>query len=115
MRKGYETFECLLYDTLPIMKEGFVGVRSVVNTIIERIEERESGVEDLARRDTLESLGSFVDGEVDKVSRKARKTAADNAKLKAFETVASHIEKELDKIEEKEAARRRRAKRVEVE
>ena len=115
MRKGRDTLQSLLYDSLPIMKEGFIGVRSVVNTIIERIEEKERGAEDLARRDTLESLGSFVHDEIDKVARKARKTAADNAKVKAFETVRSHIEDELGKIEEKEAVRKRKAKKVEVE
>ena len=92
-------------EVLPLVKDGFVILRSILDVMIDRIEEAEKGREDGIRQDIYSSIIDALEAEVENIEKDG--DGASRSKIEALETVISVLMKES---EEMDAAARKKDK-----
>jgi hypothetical protein len=94
-------------DLIPLIKNGFVILRSILDVLIEKIEEIEkSGHVDI-RKDTYASIIDALEAELENV-HKERDTPTREAKIEVLQVVISILAREMEDLNNKRRKKKKR-------
>ncbi len=99
----------LAREALPLIKDGFVILRSILDVMIDRIEEAEKGREADVRMDIYSSIIEALEAEVENLEKDGDE--ASRSKVEALETVISVLMKESKELETTTRKKDRRSRR----
>lgn len=105
----------LLQDFIPLVKNGFIILRSILDVLIEKIEEAEHNHRTDIRKETYASIIDALEAEIETVREREEGTRAAKARISAIEAVISVLLREMDNLDAEERRRSKRAHRVKVE
>lgn len=101
------TGDGFIQEFLPLVKNGFVILRSILDILIDRIEEAEQERRVDIRKETYESIVDALEAEVENVRNKEADTPMGDTKIEVLEAVISVLLNEMEELE----ARGRKGKR----
>jgi hypothetical protein len=104
-----------VHDLLPLVKDGFVILRSILDVMIERIEEAEMSREIDIRQDIYSSIIEALETEVENIEAGEAETEAARAKLEVLEAVISALMKEAEELETKSRKKSKRPHKVKID
>jgi len=114
-QKPKPTGDGFVRDLLPLVKDGFVILRSILDVIIERIEEAELSREIDIRQDIYSSIIDALEAEVENIEAGESETEAAHAKLEVLEAVISALMKEAEELETKSRKKSKRPHKVKID
>ena len=94
-----------IQELLPSLKNGVLFLRSVLDILIERIEEVEKGRQVDVREETYSSIRSALEAESKKVRTKEVDPAIRTAKIEVLETVIDILARQMETSDKKRRAR----------
>jgi hypothetical protein len=97
-------------EALPLVKDGFVILRSILDVMIDRIEEAERGREDNTRKEIYSSIIDALEAEVENIEKDGDDDIS-RSKIEALETVISVLMKESEELEAAARKKEKRSKR----
>ena len=101
-------------EVLPMVKDGFVILRSILDVMIDRIEEMEHGREADIRKDIYSSIIDALEAEVEN-TEKVDPDDASRARIEALEAVISVLMKESEEMDARAKKKSRRPKKVKID
>ena len=105
-----------IQDIIPLIKGGFVILRSILDVLIERIEEAEQSRDVDVRQDIYSTIIDALESEIEKVETEEGETSAARAKIEALEAVISVLMNEMDQLDaKKKQKKKQRPKKVKIE
>ena len=104
-----------VHDLLPLVKDGFVILRSILDVMIERIEEAEMSKEIDIRQDIYSSIIEALEAEVENIEMGESETEASHAKLEVLEAVISALMKEAEELEARSRKKSKRPQKVKID
>ncbi len=104
----------IVQDILPLVKNGFVVLRSVLDILIDRIEEMEANRDIDVRRDIYASIIDALEAEIENTQKDEADTAA-ATKIEALEAVISVLKKESDELKTKSRKKGKRPHKVKID
>ena len=104
-----------VHDLLPLVKDGFVILRSILDVMIERIEEAEMNKEIDVRKDIYSSIIDALEAEVENIEAGESETETSHAKLEVLEAVISALTKETEELEAKSRKKSKRPHKVKID
>lgn len=102
-------------DVLPLVKDGFVILRTILDALIERIEEAEKSREIDVRKDIYSSIIDALEAEVESIEKNEPGTAAARAKIEVLEAVISALLKESEELDAKARKKSKRPQKVKID
>ncbi len=102
-------------DVLPLVKDGFVILRSILDALIERIEEAEKCRDIDVRKDIYSSIIDALEAEVESIEKDESDTASSRAKIEVLEAVISALLKESEELDAKARKKGKRPKKVKID
>ena len=81
-------------DVVPVMRDGLVVLRTLVDLAIQRLDEIEEGRTAHARRETYETILGVLDEEIERLAAEPSSDAVD-AQLDALRSIRNVIERQL--------------------
>jgi hypothetical protein len=102
-------------DVLPLVKDGFVILRSILDVMIERIEEAELSREIDVRTEIYSSIIDALEAEVENIEAGESETETSRAKLEVLEAVISALTKETEELETKSRRKSKRPHKVKID
>ncbi|UCD58069.1 MAG: hypothetical protein JSV16_02850 [Candidatus Hydrogenedentota bacterium] len=113
--KTPETGDGFVQELIPLIKNGFVILRSILDILIERIEEAEKSRQIDIRKDTYESIVEALEDEIETVRKKEAGTRVAEAKIEALEAVISVLLRKMEELDDKGRKKEKRPKKVKIE
>jgi len=105
-----------IQDIIPLIKGGFVILRSILDILIDRIEEAEQSRDIDVRQDIYSTIIDALESEVEKVESEEGDTPSARTKIEALETVISVLMKETEQLDaKKKQKKKQRPKKVKIE
>ena len=86
-------------DILPLVKNGFVILRSILDSLIERIEEAEENRQTDIRKDTYLSIVDALEAEIKSVRNEESDAPGAEAKIEVLEAIISVLLREMEELE----------------
>lgn len=102
-------------DLLPLVKDGFVILRSILDAMIERIEEAEKTRDIDVRMDIYSSITEVLEAEIENVEKEDPDAPTSRAKIEVLEAVISTLAKESKELESKKRKKTKRPKKVTID
>jgi hypothetical protein len=96
-----------VHELLPLLKNGFMILRSILDVLIEKFEEAEKNRQVDIRRETYESIIDALESEVEGLRGKET-DSLDQAKVEVIEAIISVLLKEMEQFESGRRAGRAR-------
>ncbi len=104
-----------IQDIIPLIKSGFVILRSILDVLIERIEEAEQSRDIDVRQDIYSSIIDALETEIENVTSEEGDTPAAKAKIEALEAVISVLMNEMDQLDAKKRKKKKRPQKIKIE
>ncbi len=104
-----------IQDLLPLVKNGFVILRSILDILIERIEEAEKERQVDIRKETYASIVDALEAEVENVRSKEADTPLGDTKIEVLEAVISVLLSEMEELEARGRKKGKRPHKVKIE
>lgn len=108
------TRDGLLHEFFPLLKNGFVILRSLLDILIEMMEETEAKREADIRRDIYESMIEELETEIE-TARNGDDDHTAETTVEALEQMVSVLLRRLEELDSVEEPRRRRPQKVNIE
>ena len=102
-------------DLLPLLRSGFEILRSILDVLIERIEEAEHSRDLDVRKDIYSSIIDALEAEIENIQKKGAETPAARAKTEVLEAVISALMKETEELDAQKAKKGRRPQKVKID
>ena len=112
--KSTATGDGFVQDILPLVRGGFVVLRSILDILIDRIEEMEASRDIDVRRDIYASIIEALEAEIENTEKDEADTAA-AMKIEALEAVISVLKKESDELKTKTRKKGKRPHKVKID
>jgi hypothetical protein len=104
-----------LQDLLPLMKNGLVIFRSILDILIDRIEEMEESKQINVRRDIYASIIDALQTEIQNVRQSEADAEAVKIRIEALDAIISVLLHELDELDKKSKKGGKRPKKVKID
>jgi hypothetical protein len=106
-----------VHDLMPLIKSGFVILRSILDVLIDRIEEAEQTRDIDVRQDIYSSIVDALEDELENIQAEGEYTAAAKAKIEALEAVIAVLTNEMDQLDakKKQKKKKKRPQKVKIE
>ena len=104
------TGDGIVQEVLPLIKDGLVIFRSILDTMIDRIEEVEMGRDTDARGETYSSIIDVIEAEIENIEKGGPETATSRAKIEALEAAIAALLDESEKMEAEAEAKKKKKK-----
>jgi hypothetical protein len=95
-----------IQDVIPLIKNGFVILRSILDVLIEKIDEIEKDTRLDIRKDTYTSIIDVLEAELENALGEVE-TPIRNAKIEVLETIISVLLREMEELDKKQRKKRR--------
>jgi uncharacterized membrane protein YukC len=105
------TGDGIVKEVLPLIKDGLVIFRSILDTMIDRIEEVEMGRDTDARGEIYSSIIDVIEAEIENIEKSGPETATSRAKIEALEAAIAALLDESDKMEAEAEEKKKKGKR----
>ena len=104
-------------EVLPLIKDGLVIFRSILDSLIERIEEAEKERDADVRKDIYSSIIDALEAEMKNIEKDEPEAQASRAKVEVIEAIISALMKESEQLEKesKKKKKSRRARKVKID
>ena len=109
------TGDGLIPELIPLIKNGFVILRSILDVLIERIEEAEQSREVDVRKDIYGSIIDALETEIENIRKKETEIPTADAKVEVLEAVISVLLRELEDLDAQSRKKSKRPKKVKIE
>ncbi len=113
--KGNITGDGFIQELIPLIKNGFVILRSILDILIERIEEAEESREVDVRKDIYGSIIDALETEIENVREKEAEIPTADAKIEVLEAVISVLLRELEDLDAQARKKSKRPQKVKIE
>jgi len=113
--KGHIIGDGFVQDLLPLVKNGFVIMRSILDILIERIEEAEKNKEADVRREIYSSIIEALETEIDNIQKQEGSTPMSEGKIEVIEAVISVLLKEVEALEKQQSKKSKRPQKVKID
>ncbi len=100
-------------EVLPLVKDGFIIFRSILDVMIDRIEEVEHGREAGIRKDIYSSIIDALEAEVENLENDGDEIS--RTKIEALEAVISVLMKESEELDAAARKKDRRPRKVKID
>lgn len=97
--KSPATGDGFVQDILPLVKNGFVIIRSILDMLIERIEEAEENRQIDIRKETYLSIIDALEAEIENVRRKEAADPGVETRIEALEAIISVLVREMEEMD----------------
>jgi malate synthase len=104
-----------IQDVLPLIKNGFVILRSILDILIDRIEEAEKDRDIDVRKDIYASIIDALEAEVESIHKDEADAASAAAKIEVLEAVISVLITETEELDAKARKKGKRPKKVKID
>ena len=104
-----------VHELVPLMKSGFVILRSILDVLIDRIEEAEQSRQADVRKDIYGSIIDALETEIENIQTEEGDTPTGRAKMEALEAIISVLLREMEEIDAKKRKKGKRPKKVKIE
>jgi len=104
-----------IHELLPLAKNGFVILRSILDILIDRIEEAEMSREIDVRKDIYASIIDALEAEIENIQKDESETPTAAAKVEVLEAVVSVLLKESEELKAKTKKKSKRPKKVKID
>ncbi|RJP73537.1 MAG: hypothetical protein C4532_04295 [Candidatus Abyssobacteria bacterium SURF_17] len=104
-----------IQELVPLIKNGFVILRSILDILIEKLEEAEKGRQVDIRKDTYASIVNALEAEVKNVRQKEAGTPIGETKIQVLEAVISVLLEQMEELETKTRKKGKRPQKVKIE
>jgi len=113
--KGHIAGDGFIHDLMPLMKNGLVILRSILDILIERIEEAQEDREIDVRKDTYESIISALETEIENIRTHEGDTPSADGKIEIIEAVISVLSNEMEELEKHKPKKDKRPRKVTID
>ena len=113
--KGHIIGDGFVQELLPLMKNGFVIMRSILDILIERIEEAEKNKEADVRREIYSSIIEALETEIDNIQKQEGSAPMAEGKIEVIEAVISVLLKEVEALEKQKSKKSKRPQKVKID
>ena len=104
-----------IHELIPLVKGGFIILRSILDILIDRIEEAEQSRDIDVRQDIYSSIIDALETELENIEAEEGDTPSARAKIEALETVISVLMNEIEQLDAKKHKKKTRPKKVKIE
>ena len=106
-----------IHELMPLIKSGFVILRSILDVLIERIEEAEQSRGIDVRSDIYSSIIDALETELENIEAEEEDTPAAKAKIEALEAVIAVLTSEIEQLDakKKQKKKKKRPQKVKIE
>ncbi len=108
------TRDGILHEFIPLLKNGFIVLRSLLDILIEMMEQTEARREADIRRDIYESMIEELEAKIE-AARNGDDGPVTETTVEALEQMVSALVRRLEELESDEEPRRRRPQKVKIE
>ena len=112
---GSDLGDGFIHEVVPLIKNGFVILRSILDVLIDRIEEVEQSRQADVRKDTYASIIDVLETEIENLQTEELDALTAKAKMEALEAIVSVLIRELEKLEVQKRKRAKRPKKVKID
>ena len=103
-------------ELLPLMKNGFVILRSILDVLIERIEEVEKSRDVDVRKEIYASIVDALNSEIENIEKNEGDTQTAKGKIEVLEAVIAVLLNEMDELEKTGAKKKtKRPQKVKID
>ncbi|GAB4348027.1 MAG: hypothetical protein Kow0099_30430 [Candidatus Abyssubacteria bacterium] len=102
----------LVHELLPLLKNGFLILRSILDVLIDKFEEAEKSRQVDIRKATYESIVDALEAEMESLREKEPDTPLTQAKIEVMEAIISVLLREMEQLES--GRHGRRARKVDI-
>ena len=103
-----------VYDMIPLIKNGFVILRSILYVLIDRIEEAEQNRNVDVRRNVYSSIIDALELEILDIEKEGEDTSNTKAKIEVLEAVISVLMREMEELDTNKKKRDKRPRKVKI-
>jgi hypothetical protein len=101
-------------EILPLVKNGFVILRSILDALIEKMEEAERNRQTDVRKEIYLTIIEALQAELEHMSKKEAATPVGAAKMEALQAVISVLEREMAEMGSKKQGKSKRPQKVKI-
>lgn len=105
----------LVQELIPLLKNGFVILRSILDILIERIEEIEKSRDTDVRKDIYTSIIDALETEADNIRKEETDTASAEAKMQVLDAVISVLTNEISELESMSKKKGKKPQKVKID
>lgn len=113
--KSNITGDGFIQELIPLIKNGFVILRSILDVLIERIEEAEQSRDVDVRKDIYGSIIDALETEIENIREKETEISTADAKIEVLEAVISVLLRELEDLDTQSRKKSKRPQKVKIE
>lgn len=113
--KGHIIGDGFVQEFLPLLRNGFIILRSILDILIERIEEAEKNKEADVRKEIYSSIIEALETEIANIQAQEGNTPTAKGKIEVIEAVISVLLKEVEALEKEKSKRHRRPQKVKID
>lgn len=105
-----------IHELIPLMKNGFVILRSILDVLIDRIEEAEQNRDVDVRKDIYSSIIDALESEIENIEAEEADTSDSRTKIEVLEAVISVLMREMEGLDAKKKKKKgKRPQKVKIE
>ena len=104
-----------IHELVPLMKNGCVILRSILDILIDRIEDAEQSRQTDVRKDIYASIIDALETEIENIQTEGADAPTAEAKVEALEAIISVLLREMEEIDVKRQKRGKRPKKVKID
>jgi len=113
--KGPAAGDGFVQELLPLVKNGFIILRSILDTLIERIEEAEENRHVDIKKDTYLSIVDALEAEIENVRKQEAASPEAGTKVEVLEAIVSVLLREMEELEGLGSKKSKGPKKVKIQ